>query len=312
MVTADDDGAKCILCERVAEQSGGFDDDLFKIECDICGTYYWAKDRAGFLAGLPRSERLNLSSISRELNLGKQQLRLTEESTIRTLLSSVPMDLLGKLDRLLTNLSSMTKHAGERIVLRNFDFPLGHEYDGPNFTRQLEILNSESLVKYFPGQDQQVVIITVDGLRRVRELQESSNVRSNTTFVAMWFDAKMDIVWQQAIKPAVESTGFKPIQMKGVQHNDRIDSLIFYHIKRSRFIVADVTGQRPAVYYEAGFAAGIGIPVIWTCNKSEERDVSFDTRQFNHIFWSNESELRDELENRILGTIGGVVKAPIH
>jgi hypothetical protein len=40
-------------------------------------------------------------------------------------------------------------------------------------------------------------------------------------------------------------------------------------IRRSRFVVADYTGQRNGVYFEAGFGLGLGLVVIPTCRADE-------------------------------------------
>ena len=74
-------------------------------------------------------------------------------------------------------------------------------------------------------------------------------------------------------------------------------------IKESRFLIADVTEQRQAVYFEAGYAMGIGLPVIWTCKESDIKKCCFDTRQYNHIFWKDAEDLRTQLKERILATI---------
>jgi hypothetical protein len=42
-------------------------------------------------------------------------------------------------------------------------------------------------------------------------------------------------------------------------------------------LVADFTGQRGGVYWEAGFAQGLGIPVIRTCKSDELWKLHFDT-----------------------------------
>lgn len=104
--------------------------------------------------------------------------------------------------------------------------------------------------------------------------------------------------------------------------DDRIDAEIIGHLRRSRLVVADVTGERPSVYYEAGFAQGLGVPVIWCCNESwhtvvpekvaansaEPPDLKiffwkdrlhFDVRQFPHLFWREPSDLRQQIEARI-------------
>ena len=57
------------------------------------------------------------------------------------------------------------------------------------------------------------------------------------------------------------------------------------------------------MYYEADFADGLGIRVFWTCEKSKESTVSFDTRQFPHILWNDPDDLRKQLRDRIAGAV---------
>ena len=84
---------------------------------------------------------------------------------------------------------------------------------------------------------------------------------------------------------------------------------IIARIKESRFVVADVTEHRNGVYFEGGFAMGMGLPVIWMCHEGDMKNAHFDTRQLNHIVWTDDiPKLRKDLANRILATIG---KGPI-
>ncbi len=64
------------------------------------------------------------------------------------------------------------------------------------------------------------------------------------------------------------------------------------------------TAQEGGVYYEAGFASGLGIPVIYSCRRNMVDQIHFDTRQYSHILWDNLDELRDDLRKRILARIG--------
>ena len=70
------------------------------------------------------------------------------------------------------------------------------------------------------------------------------------------------------------------------------------------FLVADFThgegGARGGVYFEAGFAYGLGIPVIYTCRADMVDKLHFDTRQYAHILWERSEDLRDALRNRIV------------
>jgi nucleoside 2-deoxyribosyltransferase len=77
-------------------------------------------------------------------------------------------------------------------------------------------------------------------------------------------------------------------------------------IRRSRFVIADFTGQRSGVYFEAGFAQGLGVPVIRTCARDESHKLHFDVNHYPFIFWTPESlgEFAEHLQRRIEGLIG--------
>ena len=67
----------------------------------------------------------------------------------------------------------------------------------------------------------------------------------------------------------------------------------------SRFVVADYTGQRNNVYFEAGFALGLGLTVIQTCRADEAADLHFDIRHLNTLKWKSHAELAEGLNKRI-------------
>ena len=151
--------------------------------------------------------------------------------------------------------------------------------------------------------------VTVEGYARLEEL-EKANAESSKGFVAMWFDKSTDEAWEKGIKLGIEDAGYEAVRIDEQEHNDKIDDRIIAEIRRSRFIVADFTqgkkGARGGVYYEAGFAHGLGIEVIFTCRKDvlDNNDIHFDTRQYNHIVWETPEELRQRLAARISAVIG--------
>lgn len=152
-------------------------------------------------------------------------------------------------------------------------------------------------------------ILTIDGHARLAEL-EGKDTGSSHAFAAMWFDPTMDDAWERGIKLGIEDSGYEAIRVDKTEFNDRIDDEIIAEIRRSRFLVADFTqdgdGARGGVYYEAGFAHGLGLPVIFTCRKDviDKGLIHFDTRQYNHIVWETPDELRKRLAERIAATIG--------
>ena len=68
--------------------------------------------------------------------------------------------------------------------------------------------------------------------------------------------------------------------------------------------MADVTQQRAGVYFEAGYALGLGLPVFWCVRKDDLDNVHFDTRQYNHIVWENEEDLAEQLYLFVTAIIG--------
>lgn len=145
------------------------------------------------------------------------------------------------------------------------------------------------------------------GYARLAEL-EGSNVASKQAFVAMWFDDTMKLVYDEGIAPAIRDAGYEPVRIDRKEHNNKIDDEIIAEIRRSRFVVSDFTqgasGARGGVYYEAGFAQGLNMPVIFTCRNDMIDKVHFDTRQYNHIIWATPEELRERLAKRISATLG--------
>lgn len=114
----------------------------------------------------------------------------------------------------------------------------------------------------------------------------------------------MTAIYEAGIAPAFDNTGMRPLRIDRKDHNNKIDDEIIAEIQRSRFIVADFTGHRGGVYFEAGYAMGRRIPVIWTCREDNIKDLHFDIRQYNMIDWVDAQDLKTRLHQRIRATIG--------
>jgi hypothetical protein len=148
---------------------------------------------------------------------------------------------------------------------------------------------------------------TATGWERIESL-ETKATSTEQAFVAMWFDASMNEAYADGFLPAIEKAGYKPLRIDKKHHINKIDDEIIAEIRRSRFVVSDFTCEpskvRGGVYFEAGFAMGLGIPVIWTARATSVNDLHFDTRQYNHIVWNTPSELYEQLLVRIGAVIG--------
>lgn len=129
---------------------------------------------------------------------------------------------------------------------------------------------------------------------------------SSIGFCAMWFSPDVLPLWTNVIEPATRAAGYEPLRIDSKPHNGKIDDEIMASIRASRFVVSDFTGNRGGVYYEAGFAHGLGLPVIFMCREDALKKMHFDIRQYNCILWTPETleVAKAQLKNRILATLG--------
>jgi len=139
--------------------------------------------------------------------------------------------------------------------------------------------------------------ITTEGWQYLESI-ESIKSNSNHIFIAMWFSNNLDRAYD-ASKKAIESCDMRPVRVDDIEHVGKIDDRIMYEIKQSRCIIADFTGHRGGVYFEAGYAMGLDIPVIWTCRKDDLDKLHFDIRQYSCISWVDENELQERLTIRL-------------
>lgn len=233
------------------------------------------------------------------------------EKVISTLPTYSPLE---KQNKLLMAIEVLTTYPGKEVVLLpDYDASLAWAENDKEFEYYIKSLMGRGLIE-IANKDHRTLsdplypmVITAAGWEYLEKKQ--SDLASKTqAFVAMSFDEVLLPFYKNAIAPAIESTGYRPYRVDAKPHLERIDAKIIAEIKDSRFIVADVTQQKAGVYYEAGFAHGLGIPVIWCVKHDDLENVHFDTRQYNHIIWQTEDELKEKLKYFILATIGRKVE----
>jgi nucleoside 2-deoxyribosyltransferase len=137
--------------------------------------------------------------------------------------------------------------------------------------------------------------LSLPGWAEAERLQHQRVATGNRAFVAMSFDPSMDDAYIVGLQAGIGDANFIAFRMKEDIHTERIDAKIIAELRACRFVVADVTLNRPAVYYEAGFAQGLEKTVIWTCRGDWKKELCFDTRQFLHIIWTDPPNLREQL-----------------
>jgi hypothetical protein len=201
--------------------------------------------------------------------------------------------------------SPHSKTSGEWLAISWSEFDSEVQYLLHDYLRD-EVHAIDATIKNVPNRVTYVhAKISPKGFRLLEE-ERQGNIESAIGFCAMWFSAEVQLLWTEAIEPAIARAGYEPKRIDTHEHTNRIDDEIIAMIRRSRFVVADFTGQRGGVYFEAGYALGQGRRVIWTCREDALSEVHFDTRQYNFLVWNpaDYAGLARRLQNRIEATLG--------
>jgi len=198
-------------------------------------------------------------------------------------------------------IAGKSEFPGQEIeVIADLDYPVVWASGKDEYTYLFKAVRERKLVKQ---QESGRYVVTSKGWNLIDQLEMDSG-NTSQVFVAMSFNDNLKGVWKNAIKPAIENAGYKPYRVDMLPHIDRIDAKIITEINNSCFIVADVTEQKNGVYFEAGYAMGKKLPVIWSVREDDLENAHFDTRQFCHITWKSCEDLQEQLFDVICSVIG--------
>lgn len=323
----------CKICgEQIRIESGA---DFYHISCPRCGEYGMTDEAFDDIDGyqLTARQKANISAWLCE-NKG---FRINTYNLINLRNLKTP-SFHDRADKLMQELERRTSYIGQ-------DLSRGDAWISAAWC--LDIMELEEIEDYLvqtarlanPVSGAAVYKIAPNGWAHLEQLKKL-NPESKQCFVAMWLDARMDEVYEKAIKPAIEfieegqtEPRYHAVKIDNVEHINDINDEIIAAIRRSRFMVCDLTGYRGGVYFEAGFAYGLGLDVIYTCRKDWTKDeflindrgkqisflydsnknqigvkkegVHFDLAHRNRIEWEANKldEFRDNLEKRIKAVI---------
>ena len=138
-----------------------------------------------------------------------------------------------------------------------------------------------------------------------RQSSITSSHESNTAFILMWMADESNPQLQDAanaMKEVFNRFDIVATRADDIQHQDSITKVILQKIRSSEFLVADLTGGRPNVYYEVGYAHAIDKRPILLRKKGTS--LHFDLADHNVPEYKNITELKELLHNRLESMLG--------
>lgn len=280
---------------------GGFAGDGTRYDCEVCGSFIYSRTAetcqfphfsAPLRAVLSRRLRLKTDSLGSQDNVP-----IVGTHEIKELIEKRP-----SLPSPAQQAANIIRYIGDYVGLEAkplHEFPAGfHPRIGSVDRRTAEKITRElmerGLITGIDASDHQnefAVIdldLTLTGWE-VFESEKRGNTSSRSGFIALKFgDQTLDALLNEHVKPKLEEIGHPLIDLRDVSRAGVIDNILRAQIQDASFVLADLTHDNAGAYWEAGYAEGLGKPVIYICERSKfsERQTHFDTNHCTTVMWS--------------------------
>jgi hypothetical protein len=134
---------------------------------------------------------------------------------------------------------------------------------------------------------------------RSRESTEAARYRPGTAFIMMWMDKSQPELTDvsDAVKSVFEQFGINAVRADDIEHEGLITSRVLTEIRTAEFCFADLSGSRPNVYYEVGYAHALSRRVILF--RKTGTGLHFDLAGYNCPEYKNLRDLREKLTHRL-------------
>ena len=146
--------------------------------------------------------------------------------------------------------------------------------------------------------------LSLEGWERYEE-EKRGKFQGGYGFIAMPFDRPdLEPFVERVVKPAVkEGIGYDLVDLRDVAHAGVIDNIMRNQIRNAAFVIADLTHDNSGAYWEAGYAEGLGKPVIYICEsaKFDEKSTHFDTNHCTTVPWCHDD--LDSFLEKLIATI---------
>jgi hypothetical protein len=279
-------------------------DGIFAVECGTCGKYRIEQNFAHNLPHVMDSEqRRALTCHLRQANEEQRIVSVDAERWHTMVRAHQQTTIRHRLEKVFNYVADRSTSLGASVAIKYaMDWPL---FDCHTPDECLRMIRHHRKTGDFEGDHDQLCILSVRGWERFQG-SPRMQAEKGRVFVAMWFDPSMVDAYESGMRMAIEEDcKMRAVRVDKVEHNDKICDRLMAEIRLAEIVVIDCTGSRPSVFFEAGYAKGLGREVIWTCQSAQFAKLKehFDTRQFNHIEWQTASDLRTKLRDRIMGTV---------
>lgn len=269
--------------------------DAVLVDCTHCGAFLLSASLEAELPRIRAGDSEASSKLSHALRRAQESSELPHFSTttaLRVLKQALPRPR-EQADLLIRWLAEHTPGPGEAVPVQHathgaivgaksrggFGLVLDHLFDARLVT------GNQS--KTIGGGDYAHAALTFAGWDHYEELKRGGRVYRKAFMEMKFGDPMLNEVLEQVFKPSALRAGFQLLILTDTPRAGLIDNRMRVEIQASDFVVADLSHDNLGAYWEAGYAEGLGKPVIYTCEKAKflQACTHFDTNHHHTVLW---------------------------
>lgn len=290
----------CLFCdEMVPVKPEGEYDRYAGCSCSPGGFYDLLRDSYEVIHSLPHQKKRDMlhivSAYIREMTDCGEKVTLSKDD-MESIANSpkIPVTIEDKGNRFIQYLYRHSEGPGEPVVIQ----PLSSSYNltySPNLQELVYIID-KLIGEQLLIREGMTFKLTDKGWSEAAA--NAGGKKLKPCFVLIPDEEDQRIEWLEMLLPKIEQFGYLPRLLRDEKAQNQ-DNYSLERIGDSKLIIADLTGHSPEVYFIAGYALGLNIPVIWTVHSSEAGKLWVQIKDIRPIVYDTAEELAVILQQRL-------------
>lgn len=292
---------RCLFCDDIVpiEVKGDYDRFL-GCWCSPEGYYSLIRSSYELIRSYPHQTKRHLfpilSAYIREMTDCDQAVTLSvEELEDISNSPNIPLDLEEKGIRLLQYLYRHSKQAGEPVKIH----PLSRNFNltySPNLQELVYIIDKLKSEEFI-AREGETLRLTAKGWNEA--VARAGGRKLKPCLVLLPQHAELYKDWPENVFPKIGECGYFPRLLTQLDKAGSREDDLIGHVSESKLVIADLTSLSPEVYFAAGYALGLEIPVIWTTKRTGDHKLSVPSPQIRPLIWDTAEELADKLQRKL-------------
>ncbi|MFD1954718.1 hypothetical protein ACFSL6_11240 [Paenibacillus thailandensis] len=290
------DTKRCVFCDRIVPvRTIGQYEQFIGCLCAPGGQYHLLAESYDWYYALDYTTKREMfpiiSAYIRELTEMEETVELSAEDLDKIRHSSrLPQTIEEKGEKLLQHLYRQSGGTDKPVVIHKLaeSFNITYSLNLQEMVYIIEKLKEEELLE----RRGSTFVLTPKGIRTAKAGMAGQKLKPCCVLLS----EELGQEWANNVLPKMYQCGYSPQLAEPLDGTGGISA---QQLASSKLIIADLTGHRPEVYWAAGYAQGLQIPVIWTVHRSAAGQIRSNPGHIRPIVWEDGGQLAALLQQRL-------------